>query len=81
MEGFFVLAIVATPFVFTGWLINRIFVHRAHMGEIELTRRYAALPAPSAVSPDVEQRLRNLEAIVTSSDYELEQRLRDSRAA
>jgi hypothetical protein len=79
MVGIFVVAIVATPFVFAGWLIHRILTHRAQM------RQEALPPAPRALPPDpeLEQRVRNLEAIVTSLDYDLAARLRasDPRAA
>lgn len=72
MIGFFVVCIVATPFAFAGWLINRILQHRLHVAEVQATAHRPAL----AASPDVEQRLRNLEAIVTSADYDFQQRLR-----
>jgi hypothetical protein len=80
MSGVFVVMIVATPFVFAGWLIDRILRHRATMRQLAARQHYAALPA---ASPEMEQRLQNLEAIVTSSDYELLQRIRsgDHRAA
>lgn len=80
MPGVFIVMIVATPFVFAGWLIDRVLRHRATMRELQTARRFAALPP---ASPEVEQRLQNLEAIVTSADYELAQKIgtRDPRAA
>ena len=74
MIGLYVLAIVATPFVFAAWLINRIFEHRARMRQLEAARyvQPAALPA----DPQVEARLANLEAIVCDVDYDLAQRMR-----
>ena len=71
---FFVLCIVATPFVFVAWLIHRIFEHRTNMARALAGPYQHALPTPS--SPDVEQRLANLEAIVASLDFDLVERLR-----
>ncbi|HET6583328.1 MAG TPA: hypothetical protein VFG69_07770 [Nannocystaceae bacterium] len=71
---FAVVCIVATPFVFVGWLINRIFEHRARMQALAVPRPMPALPLPH----DVEQRLANLEAIVASVDFDLAERLRDA---
>lgn len=73
---FFVLCIVATPFVFVGWLIHRIFEHRANMARALADPRMRALP--SAATPDVERRLANLEAIVASLDFDLVERIRES---
>ena len=75
-----VVLIVATPFTFAGWLIDRVLKHRAAMRQLQVQRQYMALPA---ASPQVEQRLRNLEAIVTSAEYDFAARMnsRDSRAA
>ncbi len=71
---FFVLCIVATPFLFVGWLIHRIFEHRANMARSLAAPQFAALPSPT--SPDVERRLANLEAIVASLDFDLAERVR-----
>jgi hypothetical protein len=71
---FFVLCIVATPFVFVAWLIHRILEHRTNMARALASPRFPALPSPT--SPDVEQRLANLEAIVASLDFDLVERLR-----
>lgn len=72
MVGFFVVCIVATPFAFAGWLVNRILQHKLQVAEIQATARRPALPP----NEDVERRLRNLEAIVTSSEYDFQERLR-----
>lgn len=70
-----VLCIVAVPFVFTGWLINKVFEHRAQMAALRQPPAQPALPAAS--SPEVEQRLANLEAIVSSLDFDLALKLRE----
>ena len=74
MIGLYVLAIVATPFLFAAWLVNRIFEHRARMKQLEAAR-YIPPPALPA-DPQVEQRLANLEAIICDVDYDLAQRVR-----
>lgn len=82
MGGLFVLGIVATPFLFAGWLVNRIFEHRVRVQQIQAgaaqlqpgTPAMAALPA----SADVERRLANLEAIVCDLDFDLAQRVREA---
>jgi hypothetical protein len=84
MIGIFVLGIVATPFVFAGWLVNRIFEHRARIKHLEAARYVTpALPPAAAADPHIEQRLANLEAIVCDVDYDLARRVRglDGRAA
>jgi len=72
---FFVLCIVATPFVFVGWLIHRIFEHRTKLA-LALASPRLALPSPT--SPDVDRRLANLEAIVASLDFDLATKLREA---
>jgi hypothetical protein len=72
---FFVLLIVATPFVFVGWLIHRIFEHRTKMALALSPPPRMSLPSP--MSPDVEHRLAALESIVSSLDYDLAAKLRE----
>lgn len=89
MEGLFVLGIVATPFLFAGWLINRIFEHRLRVKQIEAAGWHPrALPSACdggghQASADTERRLANLEAIVCDVDYDLAKRVREdgTRAA
>jgi len=69
---FAVLCIVATPFVFAGWLIHRILEHRSRMQALA-ARPMPALPLPH----DAERRLANLEAIVASLDFDLAAKLRE----
>jgi hypothetical protein len=71
---FAVVCIVATPFVFVGWLIHRIFEHRA---KVALALAPPRMALPSAPSPDVERRLASLEAIVASLDFDLAAKLRE----
>ena len=71
---FFVLLIVATPFVFVGWLIHRIFEHRTKLA-MALASPRMALPSPA--SSDVERRLANLESIITSLDFDVASRIRE----
>lgn len=71
---FFVLCIVATPFVFVGWLIHRIFEHRTKLA-LALAPQRMALPSPP--SPDVERRLANLESIIASLDFDLAAKVRE----
>jgi hypothetical protein len=77
---FFVLCIVATPFVFVAWLIHRVLEHKAATAHALAAARMPALPSASAsaMSPDVERRLANLEAIVASLDFDLAARLREA---
>lgn len=72
---FAVVCIVATPFVFTAWLIQRVLDHRTQMAALRQPAPRPALPAPS--SPEVEQRLANLEAIVSSLDFDLAVKMRE----
>jgi len=76
---YFVVLIVATPFVFTGWLINRIFEHRLQVKQLE-----AGSPAQAALGPaqsdETSRRLANLEAVISSLDYDLAERLRSQDA-
>ncbi len=74
---FMVLCIVATPFVFTAWLIQRVLDHRARMAGLASPPLRMALPTPST-SPEVEQRLANLEAIVASVDFDLAVKIREA---
>lgn len=79
MEGLFVLAIVATPFVFAGWLIHRIFEHRLRVKQLEGgVSPLRALPPAIAheVDPEIERRVAALEAIVCDLDFDLANRLR-----
>lgn len=71
---FLAFCIVATPFVFAGWLIHRIFEHRARMGALASAPMMPALPLPD----DAERRLANLEAIVAGLDFELAAKLREA---
>jgi hypothetical protein len=74
--GLFVLGIVATPFLFAGWVVNRVFEHRTRIKQLE-ANRYVMPPAlPPAYDPQVEQRLANLEAVICDLDYDLAQRVR-----
>jgi hypothetical protein len=78
MAGPFILGIVATPFLFAAWLVNRIFEHRVRVQQIRQLhaspRTMPALPA----SAEVERRLANLEAIVCDLDFDLAQRVREA---
>lgn len=75
---FAAVLIVAIPFVFVGWVINRIFEHRARMqGALSAPRPMPALP----LSDDTERRLANLEAIVASLDFEFVEKLREAERA
>lgn len=71
---FAAVLIVAIPFLFVGWVINRIFEHRARMQGLAAPRPMPALPLPG----DVERRLANLEAIVASLDFDFVEKLRDA---
>jgi hypothetical protein len=73
LVGLFVILLVATPLVFTGWLVNRVLQHRLRVAEIRAHRRLA-LPPPGG--SEIEARVRNLEDIVCSLDFELAAKLR-----
>jgi hypothetical protein len=78
----FVVLIVAIPFVFAGWLLHRILDHRIQVKRIQA----GAQPPPALppAPPEVERRLANLEAIVSSLDYDFAARITardDSHAA
>lgn len=82
MEGLFVLGIVATPFLFAAWLVNRILEHRLRVRQIEAAGWQArALPAGAAAElpleqrADIERRLANLEAIACDVDRDFERDL------
>jgi hypothetical protein len=75
---FIVLCIVATPFVFTAWLVQRVLDHRAQIAALRAAPQTPALPAYASASPDVEQRLANLEAIVASLDFDLAAKIRET---
>jgi hypothetical protein len=81
---FGILCIVATPFVFTAWLVHRLLEHRSKLASLRLGARMGAqlgaLP-PAAHPCDVEQRIANLEAIVASLDFDLAVKLRETGRA
>lgn len=74
--AFMILAIVATPFLFTAWLINRILEHRKSMRG--LTATVGELRALTAARDELEARVQTLEEIVTSQEFELDRRLRQA---
>jgi hypothetical protein len=78
---FMVLCIVATPFVFTAWLVQRVLDHRAQIAALRNPAPQPALPAYTTASPEVEQRLANLEAIVASLDFDLAVKVREAARA
>lgn len=61
---FMVLCIVAVPFVFTAWLVQHVLDHRTQIAALGNLAPMPGLPAYTIASPEVEQRLANLEAIV-----------------
>ncbi len=70
-----VFLIVATPFAFAAWVVDRVLRHRVEVKAVQAgARPMPALPA----SPEVEQRLANLEAIICSTDYEVAARFPSS---
>lgn len=75
---FMVLCIVAVPFVFTAWLVQRVLDHRAQIAALRNPTPLPALPAYTMASPEVEQRLANLEAIVASLDFDLAVKVREA---
>jgi len=75
---FMVLCIVATPFVFTAWVVQRVLDHRAQIAALRHAPQQQALPAYTIASPEVEQRLANLEAIVASLDFDLAVKVREA---
>lgn len=74
--GLFVITLVATPLVFAGWLVQRVFAHRLKLLEMQAQAR-RALP-PAQVPSEIEARIRNLEDIVCSLDFDLQTKLRQS---
>ena len=70
---FAAVLIVAIPFLFVGWVVNRVLEHRARMQGIAAPRPIPALPMPTP--NDVERRLANLEAIVASLDFDFVEKL------
>lgn len=84
MEGLFVLGIVATPFLFAGWLVNRIFEHRLRVKQIEAAG-WQQRALPSAIfdpgperGAETDRRLAALEAIVCDLDYDLAKKVREA---
>lgn len=82
MVGPFVLAIIATPFVFAAWVIHRALEHRMRVHQLQRGQLPAARPqlavAPPAASPELERRVANLEAVICDLDFDLARRVRET---
>jgi hypothetical protein len=74
MVGLFVLVLVATPLLFTAWLVHRVLAHRLRVAQIQAQARCALPPAP-----EIESRLRTLEDIVCGLDFDLQARLGEAK--
>lgn len=74
--------VVATPFIFAGWVVHRALEHRARMRQLMAPvqpQPMAALPAADRAA--LEQRIANLEAIVCSDEFAFQRSMRERGAA
>ncbi|MBK6918426.1 MAG: hypothetical protein IPH07_13600 [Deltaproteobacteria bacterium] len=84
MVGPFVLGIIATPFIFAGWVINRVLEHRMRVHQLQRglppasRPQLAAVAGTAAVPPELERRIANLEAVICDLDFDLARRVRET---